>query len=91
MDIEDKVQWVYQSQNNQELTERYDTWAQDYEQDLDHAFGYVGPEPAVDVLVNYVSSEAKILDAGAGTGLVGEILHQRGYAHVEAMDMSTAC
>ena len=88
MDIEDKVQWVYRSQNNQELIERYNVWAQDYEQDLDETFGYVGPEPAVDVLVTYVSPDAKILDAGAGTGLVGEILYQRGYTHLEAMDMS---
>ena len=49
MSIEDKVQWVYDSQNNQELKERYDVWAQDYEQDLDDQFGYIGPEPGVDV------------------------------------------
>ncbi|NEO69454.1 MAG: class I SAM-dependent methyltransferase [Moorea sp. SIO3H5] len=85
----DKVQWVYSSQNNQELTERYDIWAKDYEQDLDDAFGYVGPEPGAEVLVNYVSKDAKILDAGAGTGLVGQLLHQRGYHHLEAMDISS--
>ncbi|MEL7039414.1 MAG: class I SAM-dependent methyltransferase [Cyanobacteria bacterium J06592_8] len=89
MSTTDKIQWVYSSQNNQELAERYDTWAQDYEQELDDAFGYVGPEPAVEVLVNYVSPDAKILDAGSGTGLVGQLLHQRGYNHLEAMDMST--
>lgn len=88
MDIEDKVQWVYNSQNNQELTERYDVWAKDYEQDLDDQFGYIGPEPAVDVLVKYVSPDARILDAGAGTGLVGQILHQRGYCNLEGIDMS---
>ena len=88
MDIEDKVQWVYSSQNNQELTERYNVWAKDYEQDLDDQFGYIGPEPAVDVLVKYVPPDARILDAGAGTGLVGQILHQRGYRHLEAMDIS---
>lgn len=88
MNIDDKIQWVYSSQNKQELNERYNVWAKDYEQDLDDQFGYIGPEPAVDVLVNYVSPNAKILDAGAGTGLVGQILHQRGYHNLEAMDMS---
>lgn len=88
MNIEDKVQWVYSSQNKQELTERYDVWAKDYEKDLDDQFGYIGPEPAVDVLVKYVSPDAKILDAGAGTGLVGQFLYQRGYHNLEAMDMS---
>lgn len=88
MNIKDKVQWVYSSQNKQELTERYDVWAQDYEQNLDDEFGYIGPEPAVDILTKYVSPDAKILDAGAGTGLVGQFLHQRGYHNLEAMDMS---
>ncbi|MDJ0733381.1 MAG: class I SAM-dependent methyltransferase [Nostocaceae cyanobacterium] len=88
MNIEDKIQWVYSSQNNQELTERYDVWAKDYEKNVDDQFGYIGPEPAADVLVKYVSPDARILDAGAGTGLVGEILHQRGYHNLEAMDIS---
>ncbi|ELS00895.1 methyltransferase family protein [Xenococcus sp. PCC 7305] len=88
MSATDKVQWVYSSQNNQELTERYDVWAQDYEKDLDDQFGYIGPEQAVDVLVKYVPTDARILDAGAGTGLVGEFLAQRGFQNIEAMDMS---
>lgn len=88
MNTEDKVQWVYSSQNNQELTERYNVWAKDYEQDLDDRFGYIGPEPAADLLAKYVPQSAKILDAGAGTGLVGQILHQQGFRNLEAMDMS---
>ena len=88
MSTKDKVQWVYNSQNNQELTERYDAWAQDYEQELDEQFGYIGPEQAADVLVRYLSTDAKILDAGAGTGLVGEFLSQRGCQNIEAMDLS---
>jgi len=88
MNIEDKVQWVYSSQNNQELTQRYDIWAKDYEQDLEEQFGHVPPDTTVDVLAKYVSPDAKILDAGAGTGLVGQVLHQRGYDNLEGMDMS---
>ena len=83
----DKVHWVYSSQNNQELAERYEVWAKDYEQDL-LPENYTGPEPAVEVLVKYVSKDAKILDAGAGTGLVGQVLHQGGYHNLEAMDLS---
>ncbi|MEM9271462.1 MAG: class I SAM-dependent methyltransferase [Cyanobacteria bacterium P01_F01_bin.143] len=88
MSTTDKVQWVFSSQNNQELTERYDLWAKDYEQDLDEEFGYIGPEQAADVLVKYVPKDARILDAGAGTGLVGEFLAQRGFQNVEAIDIS---
>ena len=83
----DNVHLVYSSQNNQELAERYDVWAKEYEQDL-LPENYTGPEPAIEVLVKYVSKEAKILDAGAGTGLVGQLLHQRGYGNLEAMDIS---
>jgi predicted TPR repeat methyltransferase len=88
MDIEKRVEWVYNSQNNQELAERYDVWAKDYEQDLDTAFGYLSPARTVEVLAKYLSTEAKILDVGAGTGLVGELLYQRGYHNIEASDLS---
>ncbi|NEO69451.1 class I SAM-dependent methyltransferase [Moorena sp. SIO3H5] len=83
----DRVHWVYSSKNNQELAERYDVWAKEYEQDL-LPENYTGPEPAIEVLVKYLSKEAKILDAGAGTGLVGQLLDQRGYGNLEAMDIS---
>jgi len=83
----DKVHWVYSAKNSQELAERYDQWAKEYEQDL-LSENYTGPEPAVEELVKYVSKEAKILDVGAGTGLVGQLLHQRGYQNLEAMDLS---
>ena len=34
------------------------------------------------------SKDIKILDAGAGTGIIGEMLVQRGYKHVDALDIS---
>ena len=83
----DTVHLVYSSKNNQELAERYDEWAKEYDGDL-LPENYTGPEPAVDILVKYVFKEAKILDAGAGTGLVGQLLDQRGYRNLEAMDIS---
>ena len=88
MNIKDKVKWVYSSQTNQELIERYDNWAQTYEQDLNQEFGDAGPGIGVEMLVKYVGPAAKILDAGAGTGVVGQLLHERGYQHLEAMDLS---
>ena len=35
-----------------------------------------------------MSKDAKVLDAGAGTGLVGVELNRLGYSDIEAMDMS---
>ena len=34
------------------------------------------------------SKNIKILDAGAGTGIIGEMLVQRGYKNVDALDIS---
>ena len=88
MERQDRVQWVYSSRDNKELEGRYDQWAKDYDADLDEGFGYVGPKMAVDFFMRYVTKEARILDAGAGTGLVGELLVKQGYSNLVAMDMS---
>ncbi|MEJ2739351.1 MAG: class I SAM-dependent methyltransferase [Dehalococcoidia bacterium] len=88
MDRRDKVQWIYSSHDNKELAERYDVWAKDYDEDLDEGFGWIGPQRAVDFFVKYVGKEARILDAGAGTGLVGEHLNKQGYKNLIAMDLS---
>ena len=82
------IQWVYASKNEQELKERYDKWAATYEEELDRDFGWNGPIRAVESAVKYVAKDARILDAGAGTGLVGELLAERGYTDIVAIDLS---
>ena len=42
----------------------------------------------MDIFTRYVPQTARILDAGAGTGLVGEFLSDQGYTNLIAMDMS---
>ena len=88
MTEQNKVQWVYSSRNNQELAERYDQWARDYDSDLERDFEYQGPQHASELFISYVPKEARILDAGAGTGKVGEALAKLGYADLVAMDLS---
>ena len=85
---ETRVQWVYASTNNQELEERYDQWAEDYDKDLEEDFAWNAPHAAVKVFAELVPKSAKILDAGAGTGLVGEALASLGYRDLVAMDLS---
>lgn len=88
MNQQNKVQWVYNSQNNQELTERYNRWAKDYEQDLEQLYGRPTREPIVDLTLKYLKPNARILDVGAGTGIMGQQLHQLGYNHLTAIDIS---
>jgi len=83
-----RVQWVYSSPNNQELEERYNQWAKDYDSDLKKDFAYRAPLVAAEYFVRYVPQKARILDAGAGTGLVGRVLTEMGYDNLIAMDMS---
>ena len=82
------VQWVYGARNNRELEERYDSWAKSYDEDLKKDFGWLGPALALEACRQFVPSDACILDAGAGTGLVGKMLSDAGYRNLTAIDMS---
>ena len=84
----DRVRWVYSSQNEQELEERYDQWAEEYDADLESDFGWISPQRTSDFVAKHVAREGSILDAGAGTGLVGECLHEMGFNNMTAMDLS---
>ena len=88
MNSDNKVQWVYASEDNQQLEERYDEWAQDYDDNLESDFGYVMPRMAAETFERFVPKDARVLDAGAGTGLVGVELNRLGYTNLEAMDLS---
>jgi len=88
LEQQNRVQWVYSAQNNQELAGRYDEWAKDYDSDLERDFGWLGPQRAVEYFAKHVAKSARVLDAGAGTGLVGEDLAKLGYNQLVAMDMS---
>ena len=87
-DSHNRVQWVYSSSSNQELEERYDQWAAEYDKDLAEEFAWNAPQTATDLFAKHVPAGGKILDAGAGTGLVGECLAQLGYQDLYAIDLS---
>ena len=83
-----RIQWVYSSKDNRELAERYDQWSMDYEKDLATDFEYLAPQMSAEVFARHVPRDARILDAGAGTGLVGVVLAEMGYGRMVAMDLS---
>jgi predicted TPR repeat methyltransferase len=85
---EERVQWVYAAQNNQELAERYDAWAKEYDADV-QSLGYKIPGIITGLMGRYVQpSNTPVLDAGAGTGIMGELLTNLRYDHLMAMDLS---
>lgn len=88
MTEQNRVQWVYSARNEQELEARYDQWAAEYDGDLETDFGWLSPQRTADTLAQYVARDAIILDAGAGTGLVGQCLYDLGYRQLTAMDLS---
>lgn len=73
------VQWVHVAGNNTGLADRYDPWAASCDGDLDSGFGWTSPRKAVDALARWAPRDGRVLDAGPGTGLVGELRHGLGY------------
>jgi SAM-dependent methyltransferase len=88
MERRDLVKWIFTSKDNDELAQRYDKWSADYDSDLDEVFGWIAPERATEVFSRLVPREARVLDAGAGTGLVGQALAAHGYTELIAADLS---
>lgn len=88
LDLQSKMRFVYSARNSQELAQRYDFWAPDYDQELEEVFGYAAPQKAAEMLAKHAPRDARILDAGAGTGLVGQALHRLGYPRLVGLDAS---
>lgn len=88
MSKEDRLKWIYSSKDNEELAERYDAWAESYDQELEEDYGWQIPRLMADALSDITPGSGRILDAGAGTGLVGQYLGSLGYGDLVAMDIS---
>ncbi|XP_078379612.1 methyltransferase-like protein 27 isoform X2 [Oculina patagonica] len=79
----------------EDLMEFYKEAASVYDKDVKANRGYVGPETGAEILANTLkqfkfSEDARILDVGAGTGLVGEELVKRKFINIDALDASEA-
>jgi len=88
MSKEDRLKWIYSSKDNEELAERYDQWAESYDQELEEDYGWQIPQLMAEELSHLTPRSGRILDAGAGTGLVGRYLGALGYGDLVAMDLS---
>ncbi len=80
---------TYDAETQDQLNEAYKHWATEYDRDTVQGMGYVGPVTACKMLDTYLESpKSRVLDAGCGTGLVGEILARHGYGQLDAIDIS---
>jgi SAM-dependent methyltransferase len=79
---------VFGASDAQELARSYDQWAETYDADM-LAIGYLNPAIACSLLARHVTDRGgAILDAGCGTGLIGEILSLLGYRTLAGLDIS---
>jgi predicted TPR repeat methyltransferase len=81
-----RVNWVISSTTNEEVTSRYDLWAEAYDADL-QSYGYRSPGMVAGMVGRYVPEDGSpLLDAG--TGIMGEVLAVLGYQDITALDIS---
>ena len=79
---------VYAAETSTKIAEIYDRWSSTYD-DYMKQVGYRHPAICVSLFSRYVPvDERPALDAGAGTGLIGELLRVIGYRHIDGIDIS---
>ena len=83
-----RVDWVIRAETNEEMRRRYDLWAQSYDGDVGSYDDYLVPWEATKVAEQVLDKDALIVDAGAGTGLVGQTLKDAGFQRLIAVDYS---
>ena len=83
-----KTDTATSAKSSQQISEIYDNWAEDYERNV-ASWGYTTPAVAAGLFGRYVKPEGgPVLDAGAGTGITGEILALLGYKDIVGIDVS---
>lgn len=84
----DKLHRAYIAKNPQETAEVYDDWASEYEQHMKNV-GYTHPAVVAGMVSRHVGpTDENVLDAGAGTGVLGEILSALGFSSIYGLDAS---
>jgi predicted TPR repeat methyltransferase len=79
---------AYDAKGPEEVAALYDRWSDSYEGEMARA-GYRHPTICLALLARHLPRGSQpLLDAGAGTGLIGEWLGIMGYPIVEALDIS---
>lgn len=84
----DKLHRAYVAQSPKETAGVYDDWADEYEQHMKNV-GYTHPAVVASMAARHVASTTEpVIDAGAGTGVLGEILAALGFSNIYGLDAS---
>ncbi len=86
---EDRLRWISAATTLDELRERYEQWASTYDDDLG-GMEWHAPAACAARCHRWAGSDAVVLDAGCGTGLVGVELHRLGIGRLIGFDLSDA-
>lgn len=88
-DLETWLERVYQAGgDHRDLATLYDEWARDYDQQI-----WASGNPYIAVASGFAGRlirdfDARILDAGCGTGNMAQVLQQMGYRNIDGLDPS---
>ncbi|MBO3460929.1 methyltransferase domain-containing protein [Aetokthonos hydrillicola Thurmond2011] len=86
--VSDRLTWIYQNNDQETLRNKYNAWARIYDRELDQSYRSSPIESAQTLAQFLPQKDAAILDAGAGTGMVGEALYALGYTQIVGVDLS---
>ena len=88
-DVENKIP-IYKLKKTDEIMKYYDVWSEKNKYDKDMVdWNYTGPKETSEVFIKYEKNKnAKIYDAGCGTGLVGAELKKHGFSNFFGADLS---
>lgn len=83
--------WLHQGTSDpREVADRYDAWAQAYDDDL-ASWSYRAPAVVTETVLSRKPEAGSVLDVGCGTGLVGRALRERGFSgRLLGLDISQA-
>ena len=78
----------YYAKDQKQLVDRYDEAADVYDEAMDNDVGWTGHVELGAVVARYLPADTFLLDAGAGTGMLGDKLVERGFNNMDANDLS---
>ncbi len=85
--MSERLDRVYSARSSEELARSYDEWARHYEEDM-LALGYTIPSVITGLTGRHVPPSGTVLDAGVGTGILGDTLKVLDYEDLVGIDLS---